>query len=74
MSGRRRQSGEDAVVVIKLSAGASVSLTFRGNLFDLTREERELIGNLSAVIQIFRDATDRPETPAVVTPGMSSAA
>ena len=50
MSGRRQWAG-DSSVCVKLSAGASVTLTFKGNLFDLTDAERELIGLLSNVIQ-----------------------
>jgi len=50
MSGRR-QWGEDSTVCLKLSAGASLTLTFKGNLFDLTGDERELIGKLTKVIQ-----------------------
>jgi hypothetical protein len=53
MSGRR-QWGEDSTVCIKLSANASVTLTFKGNLFDLTNEERGLVADLSGVIQKYR--------------------
>ena len=59
MSGRR-QWGDDSTVCLKLSAGASLSLSFRGNLFDLSPEERELIASLSSVIQRFKDA-ESPE-------------
>jgi hypothetical protein len=59
MSGRR-QWGEDSTVALKLSEGASLSLTFKGNLFDLTQEERELIASLSSVIQRFKDS-EAPE-------------
>jgi hypothetical protein len=54
MSGRR-QWGEDSTVCIKLSEGASVTLTFKGNLFDLTKEERGLVADLSNIIQKYRD-------------------
>jgi hypothetical protein len=57
MSGRR-QWGEDSTVCLKLSAGASISLRFKGNLFDLTREERELISSLTDVIRIYKDAAE----------------
>jgi len=53
---RRRQWGEDSTVRIDLSGGASVSLTFKGNLFDLTMAERDLVADLSAEIQRYRDA------------------
>lgn len=55
---RRRQWGEDSTASIKLSAGAYVTLTFQGNLFDLTAEERELVSELSTVIQKYRNAVD----------------
>lgn len=54
MSGRR-QWGEDSTVNIKLSAGGSVALTFKGNLFDVTPEERALIAQLSDVVHKFKD-------------------
>ena len=53
---RRRQWGEDSTVRIDLSAGASVTLAFKGNLFDLTDDERRLINDLSAPIQKHKDA------------------
>jgi hypothetical protein len=52
---RRRQWAEDSTVKIDLSAGAQVTLAFRGNLFDLTGDERRLVGDLSTTIQMFRD-------------------
>ena len=54
MSRSRRQWGEDSTVRIDLSAGASVILAFRGNLFDLTPEERRLVSDLSATIQHYK--------------------
>lgn len=56
MSRSRRQWGEDSTVRLELSAGASMTLTFKGNLFDLSHDERELIADLSNTIQKFRDA------------------
>lgn len=50
MSGRR-QWASDSTASVKLSAGGSITLTFRGNLFDLTLAERELMSALSNVIQ-----------------------
>lgn len=56
MSRSRRQWGEDSTVRIELSGGASVTLTFKGNLFDLKPEERELMASLSGVVQKFNAA------------------
>lgn len=50
MSGRRRW-GDDSSVTVKLSKGASVQLVFRGSLFDLAETERQLLGDLTEVIQ-----------------------
>lgn len=47
----RRQWGEDSTRCVKLSANASVTVTFKGNLFDLTQEERNLIVRLTDVLQ-----------------------
>lgn len=55
MSGRR-QWGEDSTVCMKLSSGASVTLTFKGNLFDLTKAEQGLVADLSSIIQKYRDS------------------
>ena len=52
----RRLWGEDSTVCIDLSEGASVTMQFKGNLFDLTAEERLLIANLTNVIQLYRNA------------------
>jgi hypothetical protein len=57
---RRRQWGEDSTVTIDLSSGGSVTLTFKGNLFDLTADERRLISDLSSIIQKYRDAEIEP--------------
>jgi hypothetical protein len=65
MSGRR-QWGEDSSIAIKLSGGASVSLTFKGNLFDLMPAERELIANLSSVIQKYNGSSERPPAAAEI--------
>ena len=53
---RRRQWGEDSTVNLKLSAGATVVLSFKGNLFDLTEDERRLINDLSITIRRYRDS------------------
>jgi hypothetical protein len=54
MSGRR-QYNEDGTT-IKLSSGGSVSLTFRGTLFELTEPEQVLISELTNLIRKYRDA------------------
>jgi hypothetical protein len=41
---------------MKLSSGASVTLTFKGNLFDLTKAEQGLVADLSSIIQKYRDS------------------
>lgn len=50
---RTRQWGDDSSTQIKFSGGGSVSLIFKGNLFDLLPHERILITELSDVIQRF---------------------
>jgi hypothetical protein len=47
----RRQWGDDSTVCVKLSGNATVSLIFKGNLFDLAPAERELVGALADIIQ-----------------------
>ena len=54
MSGRR-QYNEDSVTV-KLSAGGSVSLSFRGTLFELTEDEEALISGLRKLLQRYRNS------------------
>jgi hypothetical protein len=49
----RRQWGDDSTVNLKLSAGSSITVVFKGNLFDLTAAERQLITDLSAVVQQY---------------------
>jgi hypothetical protein len=46
---------------MKLSAGASLTLAFKGNLFDLTTAERELVADLSNIIQKYKDGA--PDDP-----------
>lgn len=65
MSRSRRQWGEDSTVRIDLSSGGSVTLAFKGNLFDLSAGERALITDLSGIIQKYRDAGTMPATVAV---------
>ena len=49
----RRQWGDDSTVNLKLSAGSSITVVFKGNLFDLTAAERQLITDLSDVLQKY---------------------
>ena len=51
----RRQWGDDSTVNLKLSAGSSITVVFKGNLFDLTATERRLITDLSAVLQQYEN-------------------
>ena len=55
MSGRK-QWGDDSTVCVKLSASASVTLTFKGNVFDLAPEEVRLISALTDVMQKHQEA------------------
>ena len=59
---RTRNWGDDSSICIKLSAGASIALTFKGNLFDLTAAERNLIADLSNIIQKYKDTVVEPAT------------
>jgi len=61
---RGRQWGEDSTVCIKLSSGGSITLQFKGNLFDLTADERRVISDLSATIQRYREVLERVPAPA----------
>lgn len=53
---RRKQWAEDSTVKVELSAGASVTVAFHGNCFDLTTAERKLVADLTDVIHTHRDA------------------
>ena len=57
---RRKQFSEDASVRLDLSSGGSLNLSFKGNLFDLTEGERNLIARVSELIQRYRDAETVP--------------
>jgi hypothetical protein len=59
MSGRR-QWADDSTVLLRLSDGASVTLSFRGNLFDLQPGERKLISDLTDLIQKYQDSAATP--------------
>lgn len=56
MARLRRQWGEDSTVRIDLSSGGSITLTFKGNLFDMSADERQLITDLSNIIQKYQDS------------------
>ncbi len=47
----RRQWGEDSTRCVKLAGNGSVTLTFKGNLFELTQDERNLIARLTDALQ-----------------------
>lgn len=49
--GNRRLWNDDSTACVKLSSNASLTLTFKGNLFDLTPDERRLLSALTDVIQ-----------------------
>jgi hypothetical protein len=55
---RKRQWGEDSTIRIDLAAGASVTLSFKGNLFDLTADERRLVSDLSLTVQKYKEGKD----------------
>jgi hypothetical protein len=48
---RTKQWADDSSTQIKFARGGSLTLTFHGNLFDLLVHERQLITELSGVIQ-----------------------
>ena len=58
MSGRR-QYNEDSVS-IRLSSGGSVTLSFKGTLFELTDDEQGLVRDLTLTIQRYRAAAASP--------------
>ncbi|HZF24046.1 MAG TPA: hypothetical protein VE030_11350 [Burkholderiales bacterium] len=53
---RKRQWGEDSTTKIDLSGGASITVSFLGNLFTLEPAERQLMSDLSAVLQSYQDS------------------
>jgi hypothetical protein len=61
MSGRR-QYNEDSIS-IRLSGGGSVTLTFKGTLFDLTNDERTLMATLSITIQRYKESSLNANAP-----------
>ena len=55
---RGKSWGDDSTTQIKFAAGGSLTLVFKGNLFDLTPEERQLITDLSITVQRFQRSTE----------------
>jgi hypothetical protein len=56
MSRRRQTWADDSSKRIELSEGASVTVAFHGNHFDLTPAERKLVADLTDVIRAYREA------------------
>jgi hypothetical protein len=56
----RRQWADDSTRCLKFNGNASVTLSFKGNLFDLMPEERNLIADLTAVIQKYEEEKHGP--------------
>ena len=50
---RGKSWADDSTTQIKFAGGGSLSIAFRGNLFDLLPNERVLITTLSNMIQEF---------------------
>jgi len=55
---RPRQWGDDDTMQIKFTGGGSLTIAFKGNMFDLLPNERILITKLSDVIQDYNHAPD----------------
>lgn len=55
---RTRQWGDDSTMQIKFAGGGSLTVTFKGNMFDLLPNERTLISDLSITIQRFQQAPE----------------
>lgn len=55
---RGRQWADDSAVQIKFANGGSLSLIFKGNLFELEPKERALIADLSITVQRFNHAPE----------------
>lgn len=64
MSRRRKQWAEDSQIRIDLSAGAAILVSFTGNLFDLSAEERRLVSDLSITLQKFKEESIAKATAA----------
>jgi hypothetical protein len=55
---RRRQRGDDSTVKVDLSEGASFTISFKGNVLNLTHEEHELITSVSSIVQSHKDRAE----------------
>ncbi len=58
---RGRSWADDSTTQIKFAGGGSVTVAFHGNFFDLTKEERQLIDELSDVTQKFQQTPADPQ-------------
>lgn len=56
---RRPRRRDDSVVRLELT-GCTVTVEFKGNLFDLADDERRFICDLSAVLQAYTDKKTGP--------------
>lgn len=61
---RRRRQELSTTVCMDLSEGASVTLTFKGNLFYLKSAEWNLMNDLTSVIKAYRDSGSLNQTSA----------
>lgn len=57
---RRQEWAGDSTVSVDLSSGGSITLQFKGNLFDLSDDEHKLVGDLRAIIQQYREREIEP--------------
>ena len=58
---RGRQWGDDSTTQIKFAGGGSLTLVFKGNMFDLLPAERTLISDLSITVQRFQEPAPAPD-------------
>ena len=49
---RRRPDNGDAVTV-KFTGGATLAISFTGNMFNLTHDERELVASVTSIVQDY---------------------
>jgi hypothetical protein len=65
----RRRTADESSATLKLTGGAMLTLTFRGNLFDMTPDEQKLIGDLSGIIRTHAETQgETPEPVAAAKP------
>lgn len=55
---RRRRLVENSAVCIDFAEGGSVSLAFKGNMFDLTPDEQTLIAAITTLVKTFKNGTE----------------